>query len=123
VTSEYIIPHHRHRRWLTDLRRSLLLASGIFSFALGIGTLGYHHWGHLVWIDALLEASMILGGMGPVAPMQNESVKLFASFYALFSGILLLTTMGMLLAPWLQRLLYHTHRQAHHDAAGQHNHP
>ena len=99
MTSEYIIPQHRHRRWLTDLRRSLLLASGIFFFALGIGTLGYHHWGHLVWIDALLEASMILGGMGPVAPMQNESVKLFASFYALFSGILLLTTMGMLLAP------------------------
>ena len=59
---------------------------------------------------------MILGGMGPIAPMNNDSVKLFASLYALYSGLVILSTMGMLLAPWLHKLMYHTHRQAHRDA-------
>ena len=66
---------------------------------------------HLGWIDALLEASMILSGMGPVAPMQNETVKIFASFYALISGFVLLTSASIVIAPVLHRFLHHFHHR------------
>lgn len=66
---------------------------------------------------------MILGGMGAVAPMHDDATKLFASFYAMFSGFVVLTTTGLLLAPWLHRLVYHTHRQARHDALRDENTP
>ena len=85
-------------------------------FSLSGGIIGYHFLGHLNWVDSLLEASMILGGMGPVAAMSNDEVKIFASLYALFSGLVILTTSGIILAPWLHRLMYHTHRQARRDA-------
>lgn len=112
------IPHipFTHRHWLTSVRRAALRASLIIAGSLSIGMIGYHILGHLGWVDALLEASMILGGMGPVAPMTNDAVKIFASVYALFSGLVLLSITGLLLAPWLQRMLYHTHRQARGDA-------
>jgi hypothetical protein len=105
-----------HPRWFTDVRRAIALAALIIALSLAMGTVGYHLLGHLLWVDALLEASMILGGMGPVAPMTNDAVKMFASFYALYSGLVILSTTGMLLAPWLHKLVYHTHRQARRDA-------
>ena len=102
--------------WLTRVRRSILLAVSLIAVSLGGGVVGYHILGELSWVDSLLEASMILGGMGPVAPMKNDAVKIFASLYALFSGLMLISTTGLLFAPWLQKLLYHTHRQARCDA-------
>ena len=110
-----------HSNWLTQVRRSLLLALAIVVTSLSIGIIGYHALGGLGWVDALLEACMILGGMGPVSPMSNDAVKVFASIYALFSGLILLTTTGLLLAPWIQRMLYHTHRQARMDAKNEEN--
>jgi hypothetical protein len=77
--------------------------------ALGIGIVGYHVLGGLSWIDAVLEASMILGGMGTVAPMNNDAVKIFASVYALFSGFVALSSMAVIIGPWLHRLLHHLH--------------
>ena len=59
---------------------------------------------------------MILGGEGPIAEMQTDGVKLFASIYALYSGLMLLTTTGLLLAPWIHALVYHSQRQARRDA-------
>ena len=105
-----------HSHWLTQVRRSLLLALAIVVTSLAIGVIGYHTIGGLAWVDALLEASMILGGMGPIAAMTNDEVKIFASIYALYSGLMILSTTGLLLAPWIQRMLYHTHRQARVDA-------
>lgn len=105
-----------HSHWLTQVRRSLLLALCIVATSLAIGVVGYHTIGGLAWVDALLEASMILGGMGAIAPMSNDAVKIFASIYALYSGLVILSTTGLLLAPWIQRMLYHTHRQARVDA-------
>ena len=96
------------QHWIMRVLRSTSMAGVIIGIALGIGILGYHWLGGLGWIDAILEASMILGGMGAVAPMSNDLVKLFASAYALFSGLILVATMGILLAPWLHRLLHHT---------------
>jgi hypothetical protein len=104
-----------HSHWLTRVRKSLLLAAFVVTISLTIGVLGYRYLGHFGWVDAFLEASMILGGMGPVAPLTNDAVKLFAAFYALFSGLVLISTTGLLLAPWVQRLFYHTHRQACDD--------
>jgi len=98
------------------VKRSGLIALGLVLGSLSFGVLGYHLIGKLGWVDALLEASMILGGMGAIAPMHDDATKIFASFYALFSGFVVLTTTGLLLAPWLHRLLYHTHRQARRDA-------
>lgn len=108
-------PPFTHTRWLSRMRCSLLGAAVIIVFSLGFGVFGYHLIGGLSWVDALLEASMILSGMGPVAPLTSDAVKIFASVYALFSGLILISTTGLLLAPWLQRLFYHTHRQAQRD--------
>src|SRR6266542_3660372 len=64
-----------------------LVALGVLVFGLGLGVAGYHWLAHLNWIDSLLNASMILGGMGPVDPLPTNAAKLFASLYALFSGL------------------------------------
>ena len=99
-------------RWCKRVIRSIGLAGVVAGTALAIGILGYHVLGHLNWVDSTLEASMILGGMGPVAPMQNDAVKLFASAYALLSGLVLIGTTGILLGPWLHRLLHKFYQDA-----------
>jgi putative effector of murein hydrolase len=78
-------------------------------FSLGIGMLGYHYLENLSWIDSLLNASMILGGMGPVSPLQTNAGKIFASFYAIYSGVILLASVGILIAPIFHRFLHHFH--------------
>jgi hypothetical protein len=77
--------------------------------ALGLGIVGYHATAGLPWIDSLLNASMILGGMGPVDPITTTSGKLFASFYALFSGLFFIAVSGILLAPFLHRMVHRFH--------------
>ena len=81
----------------------------LLAFSLGMGVIGYHFLEGLSWIDSLLNASMILGGMGPVAPLQTEAGKLFASFYALYSGVVLLAGVGILAAPIFHRFLHRFH--------------
>ncbi len=86
--------------------------------SLGLGMLGYHFFGDLSWIDALLNAAMILTGMGPVDPLHTVVAKLFASFYALFSGIVFITTAGVLLAPVMHRFLHKFHLEIEPDRGG-----
>ncbi|HJS17528.1 MAG TPA: hypothetical protein VJ785_02180 [Anaerolineales bacterium] len=91
--------------------RRRMLRFGLFTatmilFSLGIGMLGYHYFESLSWIDSLLNASMILGGMGPVNGLYTISGKIFASFYALYSGIILLASVGVLAAPVFHRVLH-----------------
>ena len=110
---------HRHEpviSWGAFLRRlvqSGLVAPGLLVIALVLGVWGYMALVHLPFLDALLNASMILGGMGPVAPLDGPRVtaaaKLFASFYALFSGVMFLTSVGVFLSPALHRLLHRFH--------------
>lgn len=78
----------------------------------GIGILGYHFLEHLSWIDAILNAAMILTGMGPVNPIRTTPGMLFASFYALFSGIIFITTAAVLLTPIAHRLMHRFHLEA-----------
>jgi len=106
--SEPVLPC---RLWLRRVIRSIGLAGIVAGVALAIGVFGYHTFGHLPWVDAVLEASMILGGMGPVATMSNDAVKIFASAYALFSGLVLIGTMGILLGPWVHRMMHKLHAE------------
>jgi hypothetical protein len=85
------------------------LSLGFVLPALGIGIAGYHWIDKLDWVDALLEASMILGGMGPVNPLRNAAAKIFASGYALFSGLVLIGAMGIILTPIAHRVLHKFH--------------
>jgi hypothetical protein len=87
----------------------IVIATLVVVTALGIGVLGYHHFGGLAWLDALENASMILGGMGPVSEMRSEAGKLFASAYALFSGLVFIGIMGIVLAPVAHRVLHAFH--------------
>ncbi len=87
----------------------LLTGLGILAISLGIGVLGYHGFEHLSWLDSLLNASMILGGMGPVNTLQSDGGKWFASFYALFSGMIFLGIFGIIIAPVIHRLLHLMH--------------
>jgi hypothetical protein len=76
-----------------------------------IGILGYHILAGFTWIDSLLNASMILGGMGPVDPVTTSIGKVFASIYALFSGIIFLVVVGVLFAPLFHRFLHRFHME------------
>lgn len=84
-------------------------AAALILLALGIGVAGYHWIAGLAPIDALLNASMILAGMGPVDPLQNDAAKLFAAAYALFSGIVFITVSGVLFTPLIHRILHVVH--------------
>jgi len=81
----------------------------LVSSALFMGVAGYHWLGGLDWIDSLLNASMILGGMGPVNTLTSPAAKVFASGYALFSGLLFIAVMAIVFAPILHRMLHTFH--------------
>lgn len=85
------------------------MALALVAVSLGIGVAGYHYLGGLDWVDSLLNASMILGGMGPVDVLKSRPAKLFAAFYALFSGIVFLGVAGIMLAPIAHRVLHYLH--------------
>ena len=88
--------------------RHFILALLVLAAGLGIGVLGYHCLGNLTWIDALLNASMILGGMGPVGePLKSPpTAKIFASCYALFSGLVFIGIASLIVAPFAHRILH-----------------
>src|SRR5574342_1323401 len=102
-------PMATRAEFIRRMLRYSLVTTGIILFSLGIGILGYHYLESLSWIDSLLNASMILGGMGPVNSLQTNAGKIFASFYALYSGIVLLASVGVLATPVFHRLLHHFH--------------
>jgi hypothetical protein len=95
--------------------RHIALAVAILIFSLGLGTTGYHYLARLDWIDALLNASMILTGMGPVDTLHTSTAKLFASFYALFSGVVFLGIASVLVAPFAHRILHRFHLEESSD--------
>ena len=91
------------------LGRSFGVTLLIVAVSLLMGSVGYRHFAQLSWIDALLNAAMILTGMGPVDHMPTTAGKLFSTFYALYSGIAFLTMMAVTLAPLIHRLLHKFH--------------
>ncbi len=88
---------------------NLLLALGLIAASLVGGMWGYHVLEDRPWIDAFAEAAMILSGMGPLSAPQTDAGKLFAGGYAIYSGLFLVATAGLILTPVLHRLLHHMH--------------
>lgn len=85
------------------------LAALIVAFALGVGIAGYHWIAGLDWMDSILNAAMILTGMGPVGELRTPAAKLFASAYALFSGLVFITVMSVILTPVIHRVMHKFH--------------
>lgn len=88
---------------------TVLIAIGIFLISFSTGVLGYHYIVKLSWVDAFLNASMILGGMGQVSELKDNSDKIFAGCYALFSGVTFLSSITIFLAPIIHRILQRFH--------------
>ncbi len=102
-------PHLSTRRFLTRLSRNFLIGCVIVAFSLGVGMFGYHHYEKMGWIDAYVNAAMILSGMGPVTNLQTDGGKIFAGSYALFSGIIFLVIMAIIFAPVFYRFFHKIH--------------
>jgi hypothetical protein len=83
--------------------------------SVGGGMLGYHHFEGLGWLDAFLNAAMLLGGMGPVEMPRTPNGKLFAGFYALYAGLVFIVLAGVIGAPILHRLLHKFHWDAEEE--------
>ena len=115
-----MLEHHRkpllsRREFLHCQLRYCFFSLLILFFSIGLGTAGYHYWGNLAWIDSFLNAAMILTGMGPVDHLDTNAGKLFAAFYALFSGISFLTFVAVLFAPIYHRFLHKFHLSIEND--------
>ena len=101
-----MLPRHRFARRLATHSAAAL---GLLAASLAIGMAGYVAFENLSWIDAFLNASMLLGGMGPVDPPKTSAGKLFAGLYALYSGLVFIVTAAVLFAPLLHRVLHRFH--------------
>lgn len=88
---------------------NIVLATGMIAISLAAGMFGYSYFESLGPVDAFLNASMILSGMGPVGTMQTTGGKLFAGIYALYSGVFIIATAGVVLAPLGHRMLHKFH--------------
>lgn len=103
---------HRHQKLATmqvfyqRVLKNILFASAILFICLMIGVLGYHYTANIPWLDSLHNASMILSGMGPVVEIKTVGGKWFSSLYALFSGVVFITNIGIILAPAVHRLFH-----------------
>ena len=102
-------PPISRRSFAKRLIQHLVVAAVLLLFSLGIGMVGYHHFEHLSSIDAFLNSSMLLGGMGPLDPPHSYSGKLFAGFYALYAGLVFVVTAALVFTPIVHRVLHRFH--------------
>jgi hypothetical protein len=113
-------PIYEHRRqpllsreeYIRRLVNNGVIGLAVLAAAWLIGIIGYRVFEGLSWIDSTLNAAMILGGMGPVDPLHSTAAKLFASFYAIFSGVLFLAVIGLIGAPVFHRFLHRFHLES-----------
>lgn len=96
-------------RFLLRIAGSFIIGIVAISIALAIGMSGYHWLEGFSWIDSFANAAMILSGMGPLSPLSTSCGKIFAGFYALFSGLAFITITGLVLTPIAHRLFHHFH--------------
>jgi hypothetical protein len=89
--------------------KNIIIALIIMAICLLIGIVGYHYTDNIPWIDSLHNASMILSGMGPVVEIKSDAGKIFSSAYALFSGVVFITNVGVILAPAVHRIFHRLH--------------
>lgn len=98
--------------FLRRLGSHVAVGLGIGAVSLLIGTLGYRHLGGMPWIDAFLNSAMLLGGMGQIGNVDSTGGKLFAAFFSLYAGIVLITVASIMLAPVVHRLLHRLHLES-----------
>jgi hypothetical protein len=114
--------YERHKEPLAPRRifikriiRSFSVGLVFISVSLFLGMWGYHHFEKMSWIDAYLNASMILSGMGPADPVKTTIGKIFAGTYALFSGIIFLVIIAIIFAPLFHRFFHKLHLEEKKD--------
>ncbi len=107
--SRAIKPMLSQKVYVQHLMRNAGIGAAILSVALLGGVLGYHCFEDLSWLDSLLNASMILAGMGPVDKVQTSGGKVFASAYAVFSGVVFLSSIAIVMTPVVRRMLHRLH--------------
>jgi len=100
---------------LRRVGKTVVAAAAVIVVSLILGMLGYRLTEGMGWLDAFLNASMILGGMGPVDTLHSTAGKWFAAFYALYSGLVLVGVAGLLLAPFMHRLLHRFHLEGRRE--------
>jgi cytochrome c biogenesis protein CcdA len=105
------VPLLPREAFLARLALSAGLGFLMIVISLSIGMAGYHYFENLPWIDAFANAAMILSGMGPLGTLQTNSGKLFAGFYALFSGLVFIVIIGLTFAPVVHRFLHKFHME------------
>jgi hypothetical protein len=108
------LEHHKQKvasfpKFMARLGRYSLFAAGLIFISVLIGTVGYHIFDHISWLDSFYMACMILTGMGPVSEMTTSGAKLFSSFYALYSGVAFLSITAIFFAPIVHRILHILH--------------
>ena len=96
-------------KFITHLTRNMFYGLFFCAIALFIGMLGYHGFEHMTWIDAFVNAAMILSGMGPLNPLVTFAGKLFAGLYALFSGLAFIAVMVIIFSPVIHRFFHKLH--------------
>ncbi len=112
---------HRHQplaprhKFVRRILIAALLAIGALTLWMLVGVCGYHWIAGLTWVDAFLNAAMIVGGMGPVDLLATDSAKIFAGFYAIFSGVIFLVAFGLLIAPIFHRFLHRFHLESKNE--------
>ena len=97
------------RLFVHRLALHALIGAGAIAISDVMGTIGYHHFARFNWVDSFLNASMLLGGMGPIGDLPNDSSKVFAALFALYSGLVFILLAGLMLAPVFHRVLHHFH--------------
>lgn len=110
--TEPLVPPHV---FLSRVARGLIIGFIIILFSLSVGMIGYHYIAELAWIDAFVESAMISAGMGPMAPLHSFNAKLFAGFYALYSGLALIISISVAFAPIIHRFFHAMHVETDED--------
>lgn len=98
-----------HKEFALKLFKYIFFLLIMIFISLFIGVLGYKYFAQLSWIDSFYNASMILTGMGPVDEMKNSNAKLFSSFYAIYSGVVFLSSLAIVVTPIVHRLMMRFH--------------
>ena len=110
---EPVVKPPRKSRFVRRFLLAVALSGGLIAASLTLGVAGYHFIAGFGWVDSILNAAMILTGMGPVGTLTSDASKLFASAYALFSGLVFITATGIILTPIFHRVLHRFHIEEH----------
>jgi hypothetical protein len=106
------------REFLSRMAQSTVIGLGVIAVSLLVGMAGYHFTERLGWLDAFLNASMLLGGMGPIDAPKSAGGKLFAGVYALYCGLAVLVVAGIVFAPVAHRFLHRFHHDSKASSPG-----